>query len=140
MAELRRSTVLSVTRDMATRELIEETLDEPGTEIVFVSDLREFFEIIARDDIDLVIYDTKMPSLNALDAFAVSKTYNPDTPSILVTDHEAFDAMSSILEKGFVYRTSKPLDRRYLKEIYNALCRRKSGIYKQEQKPNDISY
>ncbi len=126
MVELHKWTILTLTRDKDTKRIIRETLDDADNEVIIVSSIKEFFEKIKQKDVDLVIYDPKVASLKALDAFSLVKTYHSNIPTLLMFNEEQFDIISSIMEKGFVFRVSKPLKKAYLEQIYEGICKHKS--------------
>ena len=84
MAGNHKWTVVIATKDKSIRRLVEATLSDPKSRIIAVSSVKEFFEILLENDIDLIIYDPKVGDLKELDAFSIAKSYHPNIPSILV--------------------------------------------------------
>ena len=117
MAENHKWTVVVATKDKSISGLVETTLNDPGSRVIAVSTIKEFLEILVEDDIDLIIYDPEIVSLEGLDAFSIAKLYHPDIPSILVYQHEDYEVTRSILDKGVLFRMLKPANELDMKEI-----------------------
>ncbi len=117
MAENHKWTVVVATKDESTRRLVEGTLNDPESRVIAVSNVKEFFEILSENDIDLIIYDPKITSLKGLDAFSIAKSYHPNIPSILVYEQEKYEVTRSVLNKGVIYRMLKPITEGQLKQI-----------------------
>lgn len=117
MVENHKWTVVVATQDKSTRRLVETTLDDPGSRVIAVSTVKEFLEILVKEDVDLIIYDPEIVSLEGLDAFSIAKLHHPDIPSILVYQHEDYEVTRSVLDKGVIFRMLKPADEFSMKEI-----------------------
>lgn len=121
MAENHKWTVVVATKDKSTRRLVEATLNDPESRVIAVSSVKEFFEILSENDIDLIIYDPKITSLKGLDAFSIAKSYHPNIPSILVYEQEKYEVTRSILDKGVIYRMLKPITEHDLEQIWESV-------------------
>jgi len=67
------------------RQILVETLEEEGYEVVACADGREGVEMFRRQPFDLVFTDLSMPDLNGYEVAKAVKQLQPDTPVILVT-------------------------------------------------------
>ncbi|MFQ5824812.1 MAG: response regulator [bacterium] len=122
-------TVLVATKDKSIRKVVKETLSNSQSKVILVSGVKQFFEKLLGEDIDLIIYDPKITSLKGLDAFALAKSYHPNIPSILVYDYEKYEVIRSVLDKGVIYRMLKPINEQDLAQIYDRVrMRRTNGI------------
>ena len=121
MAENHKWTVVVATKDKPTRKLVEATLNDPKSRVIAVSSVKEFFEILSENDIDLIIYDPKITSLKGLDAFSIAKSYHANIPSILVYEQEKYEVTRSVLDKGVIYRMLKPINEEQLKQIDDSI-------------------
>lgn len=109
--------VLVVTQDNELAKAIEQLLKERWGKVTFALNVKQFFEILAREGVDLIVFDSHIPPLDSLEAFSVARVYYPNIPAILVDNQEKFEEVSSILERGFVFRMSKPFDKQYFDEV-----------------------
>lgn len=119
-------TVLVATKDSSIRKVVKQTLSDPQSKVIAVSSVKQFFEILLENDVDLIIYDPKITSLKGLDAFSIAKSYHPNLPSILVYDIEKYEVTRTVLDKGVIYRMLKPVREEELKEICESLHRPKN--------------
>lgn len=123
MVKPRKLTVLVATKERAIRNVVKETLGQAGNKLLFASSARQFLDLLMEEDVGLIIYDPRIPDLKALDAFRIGKTYHHNIPSILFCDKEDVDVITRILEKGLVYRTSRPLNKHYLRRVFDSVSK-----------------
>jgi len=110
-------TIVVATGDKSTQRLVEAALNDPGCRVIAVSSVKEFFEILLENDIDLIIYDPEITSLKGLDAFSIAKFHHPDIPSILVYQPEDYQVTKLLLDKGFLYQMRRPVNELQMKQV-----------------------
>jgi len=118
MIRLECEIILVATRDKQVKKVALDVLKSPHTRLLFAQNIKDYFEYLLHENVSLIIFDANILPLKGFDAYSVSKNYHPDITSVLIYDHENFEDMGAILKKGFVYRTAKPLEEKYLKEIH----------------------
>lgn len=118
-------TILIASQDEALHQLVTQTLQDLESRVISVSSIKAFFEKLAEGKVDLIIYDTGLLPLSAMEAFSVTKVIHPRIPSILIYEDENFEATKSIIDKGVLFRMAKPIDPDNLKQIYAGIRKTK---------------
>ncbi len=76
----------------------------------------EGLKILDEHEVDLIISDLKMPSMNGVEFLAKTKKRNPDALRIMLTGHADLKSVIDAIDKGEVYRfLLKPWDNDELK-------------------------
>lgn len=125
MAELHKWTILVVSKNRSVRKVVNETLSESKNRIIFTSSIKDFFEKLLGEAIDLIIFDPRLPGLKAIDALSIAKDCYCNIPSLLLDDGENFDVLASLLAKGEIYRVPRPLQKDYLEQLCMGVSKRK---------------
>ncbi len=117
MDENRENTILVVTEDKSIRDYVKSIHGKSSYRVILVTNIKEFFDTLLNEDIDLIIYDQDVNSLNGIDAFSVAKSYHPKIPAILIFEKENFETTRSILDKGVIYRMIKPFNKKDFEQV-----------------------
>jgi DNA-binding NtrC family response regulator len=75
------------------------------------------FEIIEKEDIDLVVTDIKMPDTDGMEVLRQVKTRHPDVPVVMVTAYGSITQAVETLKAGAMDYVVKPFDVEELKII-----------------------
>ena len=96
----------------AVRGLLERGLK--GTRIFVAASGQEGLDVLAREPVDLIVTDYKMPGMNGIEFLAAARKVAPDAPTILITafERELAEEMGAPLDVGYVF--TKPLEPRTL--------------------------
>ncbi|MCX5903055.1 MAG: PAS domain S-box protein [Proteobacteria bacterium] len=103
-------TILAVDDENKIIRLISESMGALGYNIISASDGKEAVKLFAQNksDIDLVILDLMMPSMNGYEAFKEIKAIDPATKIILCTGYVADENVQEMLNNGVKGLLKKP--------------------------------
>jgi two-component system NtrC family response regulator len=85
-------------------------LEEEGYEVLTALSGPEAIEIQKASDIDLVLTDMKMPTMDGIELLERIKGLDPDLPVILMTAHGTVDKAVEAMQKGAYSYILKPFD------------------------------
>jgi diguanylate cyclase (GGDEF)-like protein/PAS domain S-box-containing protein len=102
---------------------LKRTLRREGYEILTASSASEGFALLAKNPIQVVVSDQRMPEMNGTEFLARVKTLYPETVRMVLSGYSEISAVTDSINKGAVYRFMlKPWDDEQLKgEIVSAL-------------------
>ena len=107
-------TVLIVDDEKNYPLILSAILEEEGFETFTANSGREALEILANADIDLVLTDMKMPSMDGIELLERIKDKNQDLPVIMMTAHGTVDKAVEAMQKGAYSYILKPFDNEQL--------------------------
>ena len=108
--------VLVVDDEKNSRNLMCEVLNDLGLETLEAKSGREGAAILAREKVDLVITDMRMPDGSGLDLLNAKNEINPEVPLIVVTAYGTAEEAGLALSGGATDFLEKPLDLPTLEE------------------------
>jgi len=111
-------------RDFA--ETLGSRLEEAGHRVRLALTGEEALAEIARDDIDVLILDLKMPGMDGLEVLRRVKADHPILEVLLLTGHADVPSAVEGMRAGAFDYLQKPTDHRELLEKLEAAWRRKS--------------
>jgi two-component system NtrC family response regulator len=85
-------------------------LEEEGFETFAANSGREALEILKNTDIDLVLTDMKMPTMDGIELLEKIKGRDQDLPVIMMTAHGTVDKAVEAMQKGAYSYILKPFD------------------------------
>ncbi len=85
-------------------------LEEEGFESLTANSGREALDILKHSDVDLVLTDMKMPSMDGIELLEHIKTADPELPVIMMTAHGTVDKAVEAMQKGAYSYVLKPFD------------------------------
>jgi two-component system NtrC family response regulator len=85
-------------------------LEEEGFETLTANSGDEALEILEHSDIDLVLTDMKMPSMDGIELLERIKEKNPDLPVIMMTAYGTVEKAVEAMQKGAYNYILKPFD------------------------------
>jgi len=85
-------------------------LEEEGFEVLTANSGREALEIQKTSDVDLVLTDMKMPSMDGIELLEKIKARDPDMPVIMMTAYGSVDKAVEAMGKGAYSYILKPFD------------------------------
>ncbi len=99
------------------RSLTRLFMDEPFS-VVTTSDPKRALEIMAAENIKVIVSDQRMPQVTGVELLTKSKAVRPDAVRILFTGYADIQATQDAINKGEVYRyVAKPWDDEGLKAL-----------------------
>jgi two-component system NtrC family response regulator len=85
-------------------------LEDEGFEVLTALSGREALAIQKTSDVDLVLTDMKMPSMDGIELLEHVKSFDPDLPVIMMTAHGTIDKAVEAMQKGAYNYLLKPFD------------------------------
>ncbi|MBW2250202.1 MAG: sigma-54-dependent Fis family transcriptional regulator [Deltaproteobacteria bacterium] len=85
-------------------------LEEEGFEVLTANSGRDALEIQKTSDVDLILTDMKMPSMDGIELLEKIKAIDTDMPVIMMTAYGSVDKAVEAMEKGAYSYILKPFD------------------------------
>ncbi len=103
-------TVLIVDDEKNYPLILSAVLEEEGFETFTANSGLDALEILKSADVDLVVTDMKMPSMDGMELLGNIKAIDPDLPVIMMTAHGTVDKAVEAMQKGAYSYILKPFD------------------------------
>jgi two-component system response regulator AtoC len=101
--------VLIVDDELATRQLLSETISDAGYIVYTAADAYEATKILAQGDIAVAICDIRMPGMDGIELMKQVRASNIDTTFIMFTAHASVDSAVLALKEGAADYIIKPV-------------------------------
>ena len=108
----RRLLIVDDEKDMA--ELLKSALTRAGHNAVAVTSVKEALDVVATEEIEVVLTDLGMAEMNGIDVCARVIGAQPDVPVIVVTGQSTLDSAVASLRAGAYDFITKPVDTKLL--------------------------
>ncbi|MDO9565201.1 MAG: sigma-54 dependent transcriptional regulator [Candidatus Desulfaltia sp.] len=103
-------TILIVDDEKNYPPILSAVLEEEGFATLTANSGREALEILNNSDVDLVLTDMKMPSMDGMELLERIKTKNADLPVIMMTAYGTVERAVQAMQKGAYNYILKPFD------------------------------
>ena len=103
--------ILLVEDDETFRSFVQTILEDEGYEVRIARDGHEGWQLLAKENFDLVITDLKMPGKSGLELFRETRQDTGAAPFIFLTAFGTVDEAVSAMKEGAVDFLTKPLSR-----------------------------
>jgi len=103
-------TILIVDDEKNYPRILGAVLEEEGFEILTANSGKEALELLAASDVDLVLTDMKMPSMDGIELLERIKTRDRELPVIMMTAYGTVDKAVEAMQKGAYSYILKPFD------------------------------
>jgi DNA-binding NtrC family response regulator len=113
--------ILVVDDEPGIRELLFDILNFLGYQSLMASNGIEALETLARNEVDLIISDIRMPRMNGIELLKTVKERNLEIPFVLISGYKINDADRAFAEElanGFL---AKPFEIEQIKALINNL-------------------
>jgi len=107
-------TILIVEDKESMAQMLRETLELEGYEIIIARDGAEGIRIIRENKADVVLTDLKLPRKDGIEVLKVSKDENPLIPVIVMTAFGSVETAVNAMKLGAYDFITKPVDTDYL--------------------------
>jgi len=94
--------------------ILSAVLQEEGYEALTADSGHEALAVLERSDVDLVLTDMKMPSMDGIELLEHIKAREPDLPVIMMTAHGSVEKAVEAMQKGAYNYILKPFDNEQL--------------------------
>ncbi len=114
----KKNVILCVDDETAILHSLKRILEPEGYQVFTAQNGEEGLKVLAREKVDLIVTDQRMPVMDGSWFLRAVKKQYPDVVSIMVSGYSDFDALVTALNEGEVYRfLTKPWDNDELKAI-----------------------
>ncbi len=114
--------ILIIDDEKSIRSTLKEILEYEKYDVMEAADGVEGFQLIKKEDIDLVMCDIKMPKMDGMEVLSAAAEIKPDLPFIMISGHGSIDTAVEATKKGAYDFLQKPPDlNRLLITVRNAL-------------------
>ena len=96
--------VLIVDDEPAITDMLKDVLSREPYGILSAGSAEEAFPILAREKVDVVISDEKMPGMSGSEFLTVVRKQYPDTIRIILTGHGSLESAIRAINEGEIYR------------------------------------
>jgi two-component system NtrC family response regulator len=103
-------TILIVDDEKNYTVILSAVLEEEGYETLTANSGREALDVLKNCDVDLVLTDMKMPSLDGMELLERVKGKDPDLPVIMMTAYGTVEKAVEAMQKGAYNYILKPFD------------------------------
>jgi DNA-binding NtrC family response regulator len=103
--------LLVIDDERAVREACREVAESLGFHAYAVSSAEEAFQVIATQNIDVVLLDCRLPGANGNDALATLKQHRPDLTVIVVTGFGTVQSAVQAMKEGAYDYVTKPFSK-----------------------------
>jgi two-component system response regulator PilR (NtrC family) len=110
-------TILIIDDEKSLLDLLTVVFKKEGYEVRTAASAAGGFEALAKDEIDLVVTDIKMPGADGMDILRYARENLPDLPVILITAYGSIAQAVEALKAGALDYVVKPFDVEELKII-----------------------
>jgi two-component system NtrC family response regulator len=94
--------------------ILSAVLEEEGYETLTANSSMQALETLNNSDLDLILTDVKMPSMDGIALLEKIKEKDPDIPVLLMTAHGTVDKAVEAMQKGAYTYLLKPFDNKRL--------------------------
>jgi len=103
-------TVLIVDDEKNYPPILSAVLEEEGFETLTATSGEQALEMLAHSDVDLILTDMKMPSMDGISLLEKIKTKDADLPVIMMTAHGTVEKAVEAMQKGAYNYITKPFE------------------------------
>lgn len=76
--------------------------DIPGVRVVTATNGREGLDALARENVDLIVSDQRMPEMGGVEFLAQAARHHPGVPRVLLTGFADFDVAKRAVNEGHI--------------------------------------
>ncbi len=117
--------------------ILSAVLADEGFETLTAHSGQEALELLDNSDVDLVLTDMKMPSMDGIDLLERIKQKNPDLPVIMMTAYGTVEKAVEAMQKGADNYILKPFDNNQL-VVYTKKAVALYGVVKENQRLRSV--
>jgi len=119
--------ILVVDDNPSMAKTLADILDVKGFEVHTAFSGAEALKILRGNRVDILLTDVKMPDMNGVTLYRLTRTTHPTLTTILMTAYAADDLIQQGLSEGIKAVLTKPLDVDFLLQLFSAIKRNLSS-------------
>ena len=131
--------VLVVEDDDIQRELLKETLEDSGFNVLTAKSAEKGLQVLAKNQIDVVVSDVRLPGMDGLSFLERIKEEFPETEVIVITAFSSVSDAVQAIKRGAFHYVTKPFDPEVLINLIDKACQL-SRLKKVPKKEGEIVY
>jgi len=132
-------TVLVVEDDDIQRELLKETLEDSGFNVLTAKSAEKGLQVLAKNQIDVVVSDVRLPGMDGLSFLERIKEEFPETEVIVITAFSSVSDAVQAIKRGAFHYVTKPFDPEVLINLIDKACQL-SRLKRVPKKEGEIVY
>ncbi|HET7275504.1 MAG TPA: sigma-54 dependent transcriptional regulator [Longimicrobiaceae bacterium] len=109
------ATILHVDDEPSVGLILQDTLERAGHEAVGAHSVPEALQLLAQDEVDLIISDYRMPGLTGLEFLSLLGREGYDIPLIMLTGYASIEHAVAAIKAGAIDYITKPIRPEQLK-------------------------
>ena len=125
--------VLVIDDERDIREGCQRILSRRGLKVILAQDGRAGLEILAREEVALILLDLKMPGMDGMEVLGLIRRDHPQVPVIVITGFATVETAIEAMKLGAYDFISKPFQPDQLRLIVDRAMERKRLIDETEQ-------
>lgn len=103
------ATILHVDDEPSIGLILQATLERAGHRAMGVTNVPEALQVLAREQVDLIISDYRMPGLTGLEFLSLLQREELDIPLIMLTGHASIEHAVASMKAGAIDYITKPI-------------------------------
>ncbi|WP_272901994.1 EAL domain-containing protein [Candidatus Reidiella endopervernicosa] len=112
----RTPTLLLVDDEPNILRALKRTLRDEGYHILAAESADEAFELLAQNEVDVIVSDQRMPKMNGVELLNIVKELYPDAVRMILSGYTDLDTVTEAVNRGWIYRfLAKPWDDQQLR-------------------------
>ena len=119
--------VLIVDDNAAMTRSLADILEVKGFVVHAANTGADALQILRDNPVDILLTDVKMPDMNGVTLYRLTRTTHPTLTTILMTAYAADDLIQQGLSEGIKAVLTKPLDVDFLLQLFSAIKRNLSS-------------
>ena len=119
--------VLIVDDNAAMTRSLADILEVKGFVVHAANTGADALQILRDNPVDILLTDVKMPDMNGVSLYRLTRTTHPTLTTILMTAYAADDLIQQGLSEGIKAVLTKPLDVDFLLQLFSAIKRNLSS-------------
>jgi DNA-binding NtrC family response regulator len=131
--------VLVVEDDDIQRELLKETLEDSGFNVLTAKSAEKGLQVLAKNQIDVVVSDVRLPGMDGLSFLERIKEEFPETEVIVITAFSSVSDAVQAIKRGAFHYVTKPFDPEVLINLIDKACQL-SRLKRVPKKEGEIVY
>ena len=122
----RQRTILIVDDEQPIINSLCRLLRQDGYDILSATNAMEGLEILARNEVDVVLSDQRMPGMTGVEFLRRVKSIHPDTVRMVLSGYADLQSVTDAINEGAIYKyITKPWDRERLRGLVHEAFRQK---------------
>jgi len=125
-----KATILIVDDELSMREFLSILLEKDGYSTMVAGNGKDALRLLDQEQVDLIISDIRMPTMNGLDLLAAAKKIDANLPVVMITAYASPEDAVSAMKIGAYDYITKPFKLDEIRNVINGAISRSRPIAK----------